>query len=831
MSKMRWIFLISLMFRPAWAQTALLISQVYGGGGNTGAVYRNDFVELFQRHGAETNLAGWRVEYAGANGAEWQATPLAGVISTGRYYLIQQARGAGGSQDLPDPDASGTVAMSATAGKVRLVRPDGSVADLVGYGAADQALGEPVRTLSNTTAALRKGGSCVHTGNNSADFDVAAPMPRNSASPARDCSVAIVPVEAAISRIQGSAATSPLAGELVTTRGIVTLVRTNSFYIQTAPEDDDSDPATSEGLLIFGVTGPPLGSFVQVTGTVTEFRPAADPGSPSLTEITNPQVSTLGADRPLPEAVRLNTALLYPAAGMEALEHLEGMRVEVPVLRAVSSMAGGAFYGVLDGTPRPFREPGVFDGNSERLRVLTAAPIGDGALVRDLTGVLDYGFRTYTIVPEANLTVMQTPLPVALPAARTGELAVASMNLRRFTADATRIELAARIIRERLHSPAIIAVQEADTLDTLTQLARAAGPAYRAYLEEGNDPSGIDSGYLVNSEIVAVRGVAQDGKSATYTTPAGTQALLHDRPPLVLRARSGGWDFTLINVHLRSLIGIEDPAVQTKRNAQAEAVSALAARYGTEPLVVLGDFNAFPFAGDTGNVVGIIKGNTLTTLGDRLSAEHNFTFVQDGSAQALDHILANRAALPHVSRIAVARINTPVPDAVRLSDHDAPVVYLTPVSFHLASTGVVNAANYLTGPIAPGEIISIFGGSLQREVTFDGERAEVLFASPTQVNAIVPASVAGRSITLIEAGPRVEMPVAATAPGIFLTESAGGRLFLYGTGWDPVSTRVSAFVDGRPVEVIRSGANRGLSFLEVRSGPGEVRLGFSSSPN
>src|SRR5262245_41402320 len=99
----------------------IVISQVYGGGGNAGATYRNDFIELFNRGNTSVNLFGWSVQYASATGTTWQVTSLSGSLAPGQYYLVQEAIGAGGTTNLPTPDASGSIAMSATAGKVALV--------------------------------------------------------------------------------------------------------------------------------------------------------------------------------------------------------------------------------------------------------------------------------------------------------------------------------------------------------------------------------------------------------------------------------------------------------------------------------------------------------------------------------------------------------------------------------------------------------------------------------------------------------------------------------------------------------------------------------------
>ena len=183
----------------AWTSSALaagdiVISQVYGGGGNSGATYKNDFIELYNRGATDVDISTWSVQYASATGTSWAKTNLGGTIRAGHYYLVQEAAGAGGTVDLPTPDATGNIAMSATGAKVALVMSQTTItagvacpsvvilSDFVGYSpGATCAEGTPTPSLSNTTAALRKQDGAQDTDNNSADFDVAAPNPRNGA--------------------------------------------------------------------------------------------------------------------------------------------------------------------------------------------------------------------------------------------------------------------------------------------------------------------------------------------------------------------------------------------------------------------------------------------------------------------------------------------------------------------------------------------------------------------------------------------------------------------------------------------------------------------------
>ena len=92
----------------AGVSSSIVISQVYGGGGNAGATFKNDFIELFNRGGAPISLSGWSVQYAPAAGAgtTFAVTSLTDVtLARGQYYLVQEAQGTGGTVSLPLPDA------------------------------------------------------------------------------------------------------------------------------------------------------------------------------------------------------------------------------------------------------------------------------------------------------------------------------------------------------------------------------------------------------------------------------------------------------------------------------------------------------------------------------------------------------------------------------------------------------------------------------------------------------------------------------------------------------------------------------------------------------
>ncbi len=187
------------------ASPDVLLSQVYGGGGNSGATYTNDFIELFNRGTSTVDVTGWSVQYASATGSSWQVTTLSGTIAPGQFFLIQEAAGSGGTTPLPTPDVAGGIAMSGTNGKVALVSSTtalsgtcplgGSVVDFVGYGSTANCFegGGPTPTLSNTIAAFRT-DPCLDLDDNALEFSTGAPNPRNTATPLSPCTpVSVTP--------------------------------------------------------------------------------------------------------------------------------------------------------------------------------------------------------------------------------------------------------------------------------------------------------------------------------------------------------------------------------------------------------------------------------------------------------------------------------------------------------------------------------------------------------------------------------------------------------------------------------------------------------------
>jgi hypothetical protein len=211
--------------RDASAQTQgspdLVISQVYTRGGETGATFRNDFVEVFNRGNTTVNLMDYTLQVLAdlpaSPGFPGGLTPVAVrfVSSSGNVplapgkYVLYQFGSSGNNGALlpvtPDHDSSTPVNanLPATSGRIALaqggpthpyvqygcgVGVDAALADFFSYGPTTCAEGGanfPAPTV--TTAALRNNDGCDDTDNNVADFTNAVPAPRNTSSPVRLC--------------------------------------------------------------------------------------------------------------------------------------------------------------------------------------------------------------------------------------------------------------------------------------------------------------------------------------------------------------------------------------------------------------------------------------------------------------------------------------------------------------------------------------------------------------------------------------------------------------------------------------------------------------------
>ena len=561
------------------AEAAVVISQVYGGGGNSGATLKHDFIELFNNGNAEVEIGGWSVQYASATGTGWGATPIpAGTkLPPGGYLLIREAAGTGGTTDVVG-DVTGTLALSGTTGKVALSSSGaalsgspptaGTVIDLVGYGPTAAAEGTPTAALTNTTAALRNAGGCTDTNNNSADFTLGTPAPRNSTAALAPCDGSgggggTPPVATAIYTIQGSAAASPLAGQVVTTSGVVTKRLNNGFFMQDLA--GDGDPATSDGIFVFTSTAPPAaavpGNLVQVTGTVVEFSAGAGTAATPLTEIrTLTAINFIGAGYTITP-----TLVTLPLAVGDSLERFEGMLVRIDGALTVQQNFFQARYGQLTigaggrhETPTNRHRPGsaqalaladlqarsrllLDDGSS--LQNANPTAYGDaggvpraGDLVSNLVGVIDHGPATSTASGAGLYRLQPTAVPAfAIANPRTAapdpvggaNVTLGSMNVLNFFTTFTDGATAAGGSGEGCRLGGSVAAANCRGADNAAEFERQRSKIVRALAGLNADAVGLmemqNNGNVAAQNLVdALNAFVGAGTYAVVPAPAGT---------------------------------------------------------------------------------------------------------------------------------------------------------------------------------------------------------------------------------------------------------------------------------------------------------------------
>ncbi|WP_104106732.1 ExeM/NucH family extracellular endonuclease [Nocardioides sp. 616] len=361
------------------AGTGLVISEVYGAGGNSGAVRNQDFVELFNPTSAAISVAGMSVQYRSAGNGGTGVTALTGSVPAGGHYLVGQAGGTEGTA-LPAVDASGQLNLSGSNGIAFLaegttpviLRPGSSVAqervvDLVGFGTTPSVF-ETAPTgvaLTSTTSAARPAGD---TDDNAADFTIGAPTPTNAAgqtqAPTGPGPVdPAAPTARSIAEIQGPGDTSPLVGTRASTRGVVTAVLGDpypaelgtyggfdGFYLQTSGTGGGTDatPSASDAVFVYAgaspLAGVEVGDSVQVTGEVAEFF--------GLTQVVADGAGVVELAAPLAPVTALETAYPTTDAGREAHEgELLTLTDELTVTNSFATNQYGEIGLATGGTP------------------------------------------------------------------------------------------------------------------------------------------------------------------------------------------------------------------------------------------------------------------------------------------------------------------------------------------------------------------------------------------------------------------------------------------------------------------------------------------------
>ncbi|RCJ16515.1 hypothetical protein A6S26_33195 [Nostoc sp. ATCC 43529] len=315
-----------------------------------------------------------------------------------------------------------------------------------------------------------------------------------------------------ISEIQGTSHISPLAGQTVNNvAGIVTVVRSNGFYLQDPnPDNDDAYGGklrTSEAIFVFTSSAPTVsvGDSILVSGTVTEFRPGNNANNLTLTQITTPTIVTLSSGNALPAAtilgnggrtipttvidndtagnIETGTTTFDPAQdGIDFYESLEGMLVQVnnPIATSPTRSFGTSeeIWVLADNganaTGRTVRGGSLIsasDFNPERIQIddlnnaLVLPEVNVGTQLSTIVGVVNYDFSNYEVLVSAAPTVVQNSTlekEVTNLTATTDQLTIATFNVENLDPgdSATKFSDLANSIVNNLKSPDIISIEE-----------------------------------------------------------------------------------------------------------------------------------------------------------------------------------------------------------------------------------------------------------------------------------------------------------------------------------------------------------------------------------
>lgn len=496
---------------------------------------------------AGTDLTGWDlILYNGNNGAAYNTTPLNGTIAD------QQ-------------NGFGTISVSYPANGIQNGSPDGialvdnnnNVVQFLSYEGAftavdGSALGLTSTNISVSESASTPVGSSLQlngSGSTYEDFTWSSSVDdsfgavnagqtfaaNGGGNGGQEPPVEITPIY----EIQGAALVTSLAGQSVTTTGIVTAVDSNGFYLQDPTGDNNS--ATSDGIFVFTSSSPSasVGNAVQVEGTVSEFTPGgANSGNLSITQIINSTITTQSANNSLPNAVVLGSDRIPPTEnidddqlksydpaqdGIDFYESLEGMRVTVNDALAVSpTNRFGEIYTVTNNgvnatglSDRQTINIASDDFNPERVQIQfdsgilpnTTQQFDVGAQLGDVTGVVGYSFGNYEVnVTEAFTPVQQSDLQPEITNLKSSadRLTVASYNVLNIDPNDSdgdadiangQFEQIGNQIANNLQSPDILGLQEIQdndgsvnstvvdaslTYQTLIDaIASAGGPQYK----------------------------------------------------------------------------------------------------------------------------------------------------------------------------------------------------------------------------------------------------------------------------------------------------------------------------------------------------------------
>ncbi|HHQ2481155.1 TPA: DUF6359 domain-containing protein [Bacillus cereus] len=400
-------------------------------------------------------------------------------------------------------------------------------------------------------------------------------------------------------------------------------------------------------------------------------------------------------------------------------ESLEGMLVSMPTPMVIGPQKNGNLYvTVANGGNKIKTKLGTpvlraDNENPERLSIKVprsyVAKAGDH-LLGDVMGVVGYDYGNYRISPIGELPKLQDGGFKQVGAniqPRLDKLTVATYNIENFSANAKqtsdeKVKRLAYAIKYNLKMPDIIGVQEMQdnngTVDDGTTDASLSaerlidaireihGPEYE-YVEiapENNKDGGapganIRVGFFYNKSRVKLTQTPVLLEQSVVRIGENNTSFDNTRKPLAAEFTFQGKNIVVISSHLNSKLGDASPfgkiqpivlKSEEKRIQLAQEVNSFVKgiqnRNINAPVVVVGDMNDVEFS----KPLQALKGDIMKEMLETVPTEYRYTYIHDGNAQALDHILVTNNIAPHTIVDPVHLNSNFMEEHGRMSDHD-----------------------------------------------------------------------------------------------------------------------------------------------------------------
>ncbi|RUO77810.1 ExeM/NucH family extracellular endonuclease [Idiomarina seosinensis] len=545
----------------------------------------------------------------------------------------------------------------------------------------------------------------------------------------------------AIHDVQGAAESSPMEGKQATVSGIVTANWSNKnqlsgFFIQSPTDHVDDDPLTSQGLFVATQNishKAEVGTQVRVTGTVSEIN--------GLTQLTNPSaIYDCGPAEQQPSTITVS----LPFDSRAQAEALEGMQVIVEgdeplTISGHYQFPRHGYFDVSAGrlwTPTQVAKPGsaanarrasnrlnrlqVDDNSNQQPDVLPHQSLfhgpqnslRSGARLKPISGILSQYNDIYRLQPTVDLQLAERSKITPIYPKRTEHLRVASFNvLNYFNGDGK----GGGFPTERgAHSPeqlkrqqqkiiAALVALDADVLglmevendgfsqySAITQLTKALNQAQSktyAIAQPRSERVGSDQisvAIIYNSERLTPGSHAKTLVQGPFTWGS--------RVPLaqVFVDKNNDKTFTAVVNHFKSKGSCPDSGSNANQHdgqacwnslrlESAESLLSWVANEQFPAPVLLGDFNAYYHE----DPIQYMTSNGYKNV----SSEHDYSYVYDSQAGALDHILVADELVPSIDLVQHINFNADEPGfydyrdktyyqpgPYRSSDHDPLVV-------------------------------------------------------------------------------------------------------------------------------------------------------------